>query len=237
MVDHAALQLHRQVPLGAPDQDGFEQLAERLVGDLGRDPQVGDLVLVLDHPHPLDHPARVRQPHAPGERRDLPVPGDGEVVLLHREVAHPQLYGGLGGGERGVRAGRHLELGEVLAEEVLAGVVRRQVVRQREQRALAGEQQGRPAGGAAGQVADVRRPGDQRRIRPRRTAVFPQTLPPARVRIRHGSSVRSRAPNRPPSRPDGARVAGPAGAEGPAQRGGGTETTMVSRTGTAPLLR
>lgn len=37
-----------EMTLGAADEDGLQQLAEGLVGDLGADAEAGDLLLVLD---------------------------------------------------------------------------------------------------------------------------------------------------------------------------------------------
>ena len=68
VVDQAALQLQREVPLGAADQDRLQQLAERLVGDLRGYPQAGDLVLVLDQPELLDGSAEVGEREGVGDR-------------------------------------------------------------------------------------------------------------------------------------------------------------------------
>ena len=85
VVDEAALQFQGEVALGAADEDGLEQLAQGLVGDLGADPQAGDLLLVLDHPQLLDRAAEVGEAQPGRDRADGAVPGHGEVVLLHGE--------------------------------------------------------------------------------------------------------------------------------------------------------
>ena len=59
VVDEAPLQFQGEMPLGAPDQDGLQQLPQCLVGDLGADPQTGDLLLVLDHSELFDRAAEV----------------------------------------------------------------------------------------------------------------------------------------------------------------------------------
>ena len=85
MVDEPALQFEGEMPFGAADEDGLQEFAEGLVGDLGADPQAGDLLLVLDHPQLFDRAAEVGQPQPRGDRADRPVPGDGEVVFLDGE--------------------------------------------------------------------------------------------------------------------------------------------------------
>lgn len=85
VVDEAALQLQGQVAFGAPDEDRLQQLAEGLVGDLGGDPQAGDLLLVLDQPLLFHGGAQVGQPQPGRDRVQRAVPADGEVVFLHGE--------------------------------------------------------------------------------------------------------------------------------------------------------
>ncbi len=106
VVDQAALQLQREVALGAADQDRLQQFAERLVGDLGRYPQAGDLVLVLDQAELFDGAGQVGERDAVGDRAQGAVAGDGEVVLLDGEAVRAALAGEVGGGDGGVAVGR-----------------------------------------------------------------------------------------------------------------------------------
>ena len=92
------------MPLGAADQDRLQQLAERLVGDLGGDPQAADLLLVLDQPQLLHGSAEVGQPHpATTEaiaRCRATVRWCSSTARLRRSVR-----GEVGGGHRGIPSG------------------------------------------------------------------------------------------------------------------------------------
>lgn len=85
MVDQAPLQFQREMTLGAPDEDRFEQLAQGLVGDLPGGAQTADLLLVLDDPLLLDRAREIGETQPRGHREQGPVPGDGQMVLLHRQ--------------------------------------------------------------------------------------------------------------------------------------------------------
>lgn len=83
MVDQAALQFQGEMAFGAADEDRFEQFTEGLVGDLGGDAQAGDLVLVLDEPQLLHGAAQVGEAQPGRHGAERPVPGHGQMVLLH----------------------------------------------------------------------------------------------------------------------------------------------------------
>lgn len=114
VVHQAALQLQGEMPFGAAHQDGFEELAQGLVGDLGGDPQTGDLLLVLDHPQLLDGGPEVGQPEPRGDRAHGPVAGDRQMVLLHGEGLRAGGRGQIGGRDRRIAVGggqhRHPQL-------------------------------------------------------------------------------------------------------------------------------
>lgn len=105
VVHQPALQFQREVPLGAADQDRFEEFTERLVGDLGGDPQAADLLLVLDDAQLLDGDPEVGQPELRGDRAHGPVPGHGQVVLLDGQRLRARGGGQTGGGDHRVAAG------------------------------------------------------------------------------------------------------------------------------------
>lgn len=161
VVDQPAFQLQRQVPFGAADEDRFEEFAEGLVGDLGRDPQAADLLLVLDDAQLLDRRAQIGQPQLRGDRGHGPVPGDRQVVLLDRQRLRAGRRGQVGGGDHGVPA-RHRQR---IDPHVLVGAPVGRVTGRwtgAEQDVLAGaEQQDGARGRSPGQVADVGGAGDQ----------------------------------------------------------------------------
>src|SRR5690606_17942040 len=96
VVDEAAFQLQGEVAFGAADEDGLQELAEGLVGDLGADAEAGDLLLVLDDPELLHGPADVGETEGGGGGGDGAVAADGEVVFLNGEG-----IGALGGRQGG----------------------------------------------------------------------------------------------------------------------------------------
>lgn len=123
VVDEAPLQLQREVAFGAPDEDGLQQLAQGLVGDLGGDPQAGDLPLVLDEALLLHGGPEVREAQLGRDGAQGPVPGDGEVVLLHGEGVGADGGGGVGRRDGGIPAagGQHADA-EVFVEAALVGL-------------------------------------------------------------------------------------------------------------------
>ncbi|CAM5674891.1 hypothetical protein SALBM217S_09905 [Streptomyces griseoloalbus] len=97
MVDQAALQFQGEVAFGAADQDGLQEFAQGLVGDLlAPMRETGDLLLVLDHAQLFDGAADAGEAQPRGGVPQRAVPGDGEVVLLHGEGVDA-----LGDGEAG----------------------------------------------------------------------------------------------------------------------------------------
>ncbi len=184
MIDEASFEFQGEMAFGAADEDGLQQFAERLVGDLGADPEAGDLLLVLDHPELLDGAAEVRQAQPGGDRADGAVPGHGEVVLLHGEGV-----GALGRGEVGGRDGRVASAGsgqgldaQGLVGALLRGAVGGRAGTHQEVLGLAQQQDGALRGGAR-EIAHVGGAGDQRRRAAARVAVFPQTRPAGRVHL------------------------------------------------------
>jgi len=125
VVHQAALQFQGEVAFGAADQDRLQQLTEGLIGDLGGDPQAGDLVLVLDQPQLLDGLSEVGQAQAGCGRGDGPVPGDGQVVLLDGEAVGAEPGRELGGGHSRIAApGREHHAADVLGGLPFGRVVR-----------------------------------------------------------------------------------------------------------------
>lgn len=162
VVDEAPLQLQGEVPFGPSDQDGLQQLAQGLVGDLGGDPQAGDLLLVLDEALLLHGGPEVREPQFGRHGAQGAMAADGEVVLLHGEGVRVDGRRHVRGRDGGVAAGarQHGE-SEPLVEPALVRLAGGW--RGAEQDVLGGpdEQDGAPRGGP-GEVADVRRTRDQR---------------------------------------------------------------------------
>lgn len=161
VVDEPAFQLQGEVPFGTSHEDGLQQLAEGLVGDLRGDPQAGDLLLVLDEALLLDGGAEVREAQLGRHGAQGPVPADGEVVFLHGERLGAQGGGQVGGGDGRITAGA-VEDGDVQAfvEAALVGLAGGRTGA--EEHVLGGaDEQHRAERGRPGEVADVRRTRDQ----------------------------------------------------------------------------
>lgn len=105
MVHQPPLQFQCEMPFGAADEDRFEEFTERLVGDLGGDPQAGDLLLVLDDAQLLHRGAEVGQPEPRGDRVHGPVAGDRQIVFLHGERFRAGGGGQVGGCDHRVAVG------------------------------------------------------------------------------------------------------------------------------------
>lgn len=192
VVDQPALQLQGEVAFGPADQDGLQQFAQGLVGDLGCYPQRGDLVLVLDQAQVLDGSREVGERDALGDRAQCAVAGDGEVVLLDREGVGALLAGEFGGGHRGVAVrARQDDRAQVVRRLTLLGVVvrRRTQVDQGVLRARADQQRG-ALRGTAREVADVGGAGHQGSGDPGGRAPVAQPGPAGRMHVGHGPSVR-----------------------------------------------
>lgn len=173
MVDEAAFQLQGQVSFGAADEDGLQELAEGLVGDLGADAQAGDLLLVLDDPQLLDGLSEVGQAQRRRDRAHGTVPDHGEVVVLGGEGLGALFRRETGGrdGRITAGAGQGAQLQRVVGPALGRPVVRwagadQQVLGPAEQ------QYGAVRGGAR-EIAHVGGPGDERRRAAARVAAFP----------------------------------------------------------------
>lgn len=157
VVDQAALQFQCEMPLGAADEDRFEQFAQGLVGDLGGDPQMGDLLLVLDRALLFDGAAEVREVQPGSHRADGAVPGDGQMVLLDGERAQPGRVHEVGGGDGRVSGGggQDAQPQEVVGTAgggVLGGTARAE----QDVPAVVGtDQQDGARRGSAGEIADI----------------------------------------------------------------------------------
>lgn len=102
VVDQPPLQLQREVPLGTAHEDRLQQLAERLVGDLGRDAQGGDLLLVLDDPLLLHSQAEVGEAEAGAAVARARCRATVRWCSSTASAASPAACGEPGGGHRGV---------------------------------------------------------------------------------------------------------------------------------------
>lgn len=173
VVDQATLQFQGQVTFGTADEDGLEQFTEGLVGDFGADPEAGDLLLVLHHPQLLDRAAQIREAQPGHDRADGAVPGDGQVMLLHREGLTALPCREVGGGDGRVATGS----GQPLHAQRLVGpAFGRAVVRWAEaQQQVLGpaEQQDGAVRGGAREIADVGGAGHQRGGAAAGLAAFP----------------------------------------------------------------
>lgn len=161
VVDQAALQFEREMPLGAADQDRFEEFAEGLVGDLGGDPETADLLLVLDDPLLLHREAQIGQPEARGGLAHGTVPGHGQIVLLDGERIRASRGREARGGDHRVpvRDGQEVDP-ERLVGPPVGGFTGRGAGA--EQNVLAGAEQQHGAGRrSAREIADVGGAGDQ----------------------------------------------------------------------------
>lgn len=163
VVHQAPFQLQGEVAFGAADEDGLQEFAEGLVGDLGGDPQTGDLLLVLDQPLLFDGGSEVGQPQPGRHRAQGAVPGDGEVVFLDGErVRADVLARGVVGRRDGritARAGEHGQP-QVFVEPALVRFARGRGGA--EEHVLGGpDQQYRALGEGPGEIADVGRTRDQ----------------------------------------------------------------------------
>lgn len=154
-------QFQREVPLGAADQDRFEEFTERLVGDLGGDPQAADLLLVLDDAQLLDGDPEVGQPELRGDRAHRPVPGHGQIVLLDGQRLRARGGGQSGGGDHRIAAGDRQQV----HPELFVGTSVGRVTGRRtgaEQNVLVGaEQQHGARRRSPCQIADIGGAGDQ----------------------------------------------------------------------------
>ena len=101
VIHQPAFQLQREMPLGPAHQDRFQQLAERLVGQLPGDPHAGDLLVVLDDPQLFDGPPQIGEVQPRRGGADGPVAGHGQMVFLDGQrlgaVRRRQIGGGHGG--------------------------------------------------------------------------------------------------------------------------------------------
>lgn len=161
MVDEPPLQLQGEMSLGAADQDRLQQFTEGLVGDLCRDPQAGDLLLVLDEALLLHGEAEVGEAQPRRDRGQGAVAGHGQMVLLDGERLDAGGARLLGGGDRRI-AGRG---GQDVQPELFVGAAVGRITGRcagAEQDVLAGGEQEYGAGRCgAREVADVRGAGDQ----------------------------------------------------------------------------
>lgn len=154
-------QFEREMPLRAADEDRFEKFAQRLVGDLGGDPQAADLLLVLDDAQLLDVGAQVGQPELRGDRGHGPVPGDGQVVLLDGQGLRPARGGQIRGGDHGIASGHRQEVDAQLFVGASVGRITGRGAGAEQDVLVGAEQQHGPRGRSARQVADIGGAGDQ----------------------------------------------------------------------------
>lgn len=161
VVHQTTLQLQGEVPFGAAHQDGFQEFAQGLVGDLGGDPQTGDLLLVLDHPQLLDGGTEIGQPQARGDRTHGPVAGDRQMVLLDGEGLRARGGGQIGGRDHRIAVGaRQQRQPQLFVGAAVGGIAARGAGG--EQDVPAGsEQQHGTRGRPAREIADVGGAGDQ----------------------------------------------------------------------------
>ena len=197
-IHHGPLDEDCNVALSAPGPDCAEHGGEGLISDRAGPGKQLDLRLVLDHPQLFDN---VPQRHEVwsacllGERR---VPLDRHVLRLERQRAVTAVSSQRSQGELELALDEQLDVGAVpLGCLGIAGV---------------GAEHGRPVGrqqerhiGAdqSGQVADVGRAGDQRRVRARFGDLLLRTHTASSVGVGHTWTLATGRPVRPvsPARP------------------------------------
>lgn len=161
VVDQPAFQFEREMPLRAADQDRFEEFTQRLVGDLGGDPQTADLLLVLHDAQLLDGRAEIGQPELRGDRGHGPVPGDRQIVFLDGQGLRPACGGQIRGGHDGITAGHRQQVHPELIVGAPVGRITGRGARAEQDVLVGAEQQHGTRGRSARQVADIGGAGDQ----------------------------------------------------------------------------
>lgn len=162
VVHEPPFQFQGEMPFGAADQNRFEKFTERLVGDLGGDPQAGDLLLVLDEAQLLDRGTEIGEPEPRGHRAHGPVTGDRQIVFLDGKRFRAGGGGQVGCGDRRVVAvgGRQQGQPQLVVGVLVVGFAGRRAGAQ--QNVLVGaEQQHGTRGRSAREIADVGGAGDQ----------------------------------------------------------------------------
>lgn len=161
VVDEPALQLQREMPLGAAHQDRLQEFAESLVRDLRRDPQAGDLLLVLDKALLLDGETEVGEAQPGRHRAHRPVSGDGQMVFLDGQRLHPGRPGQLCGRDRRI-AGRGRQDGQpqLLIRTAFGGIAGGRTGAEQDVFARA-EQEYRAGRRSAREIADIGGAGNQ----------------------------------------------------------------------------
>ena len=103
MVEHQRLQIAADLPLGParPQPAALDQVGQRGVGGLARQPQQGDLAGVLDLPQRLDGSGGPHQFGVlTGGLRQRGEAVDGDHVALEAQPAHPVVGGAAAPDER-----------------------------------------------------------------------------------------------------------------------------------------
>lgn len=184
VIDEPPLQFQGEMSLRTTDENGLQQLTECLVGDLGGDPQTGDLLLVLDQAELLDGATEVGETQPGRDRADGAMPGHGQMVLLDGERLGPLGGGEIGGCDRRIAAGRgqHVHTQGLVRTAALGGPV---VLgpRTHEQVLTLSQQQYGSLGSRAREIPHIGGPGDQRSRTAARVTLLPKPRSARRVRL------------------------------------------------------